>query len=332
MIDNQLHLDATVTERPTILPIIFDDPDIAERFAGVAWPAEPLVVHGDPRRFATVAEILTKLDDVEVILAGFDGLVTVSGRPVIEASGGVADRFLVAADRALHWYQQGAALELDFFEMRHPELRRRAYDLRGELGLWPGALAKCVVYCATAEGGLAPHFDAYMNIILQLRGTKQWRLAPNQNVVDPVQHYDLSEAPHVPDELSRYWRGDPPSRDLVEGSDTFLQPGSVLLLPRGVWHSTRSSAPTVSLNFTFSQPVWADVVLAALRRLLVSEQRWRELARPTDLGRLRNLAKELSRIHLDIGVVLREAGYPLDQYQEIQAVMRQLMDPDWTRQ
>jgi hypothetical protein len=45
-----------------------------------------------------------------------------------------------------------------------------------------------------------------------------------------------------------------------------------------VWHATESLQEALSLNFTFSQPSWADFVTAEIRRRLNRHPRWRALA------------------------------------------------------
>lgn len=314
------------TNSSSILPLLFGD--LADRFMEEIV-TDAFVVHGVRERFNSLADIIAQLEDVDVILKGYPGPVAVYGAPVIQASGGVTDRYLVPVEKAKRWYYRGAALEMDFFEIQYPQLRRRAMQLLDELGLWPGSLAKCIVYCATAEGGFAPHFDAYVNIVLQLHGSKHWRIAPNRNAVDPVQHYDLAEAPYLPIELASYWSGDAPSPDLPEGRDFVLRPGSALFLPRGAWHATRSNEPTVSLNFTFSQPTWADVTLAALRRVLVRQGPWRKLARPADLSQLKDLLRGFQDIELDAETIVGESEVSFDEYQEAQAAIRQLMVQNW---
>ena len=57
-----------------------------------------------------------------------------------------------------------------------------------------------------------------------------------------------------------------------------MRPGCVLFVPRGYWHSTSTDENSLSLNFTFSQPTWADVFTKSLQELLLSSPEWRELA------------------------------------------------------
>ncbi|MFP9048716.1 JmjC domain-containing protein, partial [Enterococcus faecalis] len=84
--------------------------------------------------------------------------------------------------------------------------------------------------------------------------------------------------PYYPDDLQSYWTGDPPKEDLPDAEIVNLTPGTMLYLPRGLWHSTKSDQATLALNITFGQPAWLDLMLAALRKKLISDNRFRELA------------------------------------------------------
>jgi 50S ribosomal protein L16 3-hydroxylase len=58
-----------------------------------------------------------------------------------------------------------------------------------------------------------------------------------------------------------------------------LKPGSVLFVPRGVWHKTHAvQGDSLSLNFTFTAPTWIDILTAALRGRLAQSSEWRETA------------------------------------------------------
>ena len=57
-----------------------------------------------------------------------------------------------------------------------------------------------------------------------------------------------------------------------------LNPGSLLFVPQGYWHGTEATGEALSLNFTYSQPCYADLFLAALRSRLLLSPEWRALA------------------------------------------------------
>jgi len=48
-----------------------------------------------------------------------------------------------------------------------------------------------------------------------------------------------------------------------------LIPGSLLYLPKGIWHATNASNFSVSINITFSLPTLLEITLATIRQSLV---------------------------------------------------------------
>src|SRR5260370_32948472 len=60
-----------------------------------------------------------------------------------------------------------------------------------------------------------------------------------------------------------------------------MRPGSVMLVPRGTYHTTQvEDEASLSTGYHFALPTWSDVVLAALERRLTSEP----LMRTTPFG------------------------------------------------
>jgi ribosomal protein L16 Arg81 hydroxylase len=326
----------TVTARRSALTRLLA-PASAEAFRTALWPDHHVVVHGDVERFAAIARFAAApaLDEA---LAACRDVVMVVGEAAVEASEGIADRFLVSPERARAWYAAGATLELDCADHYLPELRPFLDELRGDLGLPEGSFSKAIIYASPRSSGFQPHFDAYANFVLHLRGRKVWRLAPNHQARDPMEHYDLAEAPYIPPELASYWQGPPVAAIPEGGVEVELRPGSLLFVPRGTWHCTEAQEDeTISLNLTFSQPTWLDLLLSEIRGRLVRHRHWRELAdgvgareearRTAARDRLESL---VARLFDDLGAcaadqLLARQAEPHEPYQVAGAIFRQLL-------
>lgn len=301
-------------------------PITSQEFLANYWPQKHLVVHGNIERWDPLFR-LQEIMDLEKILSMYKSMVMVVGKPVIEASEGIADRFMVTPDKAIYWYERGAALEFDFFDMWLPKVAHSLDKIKKELGLIEGATSKLVMYAAKNGGGFKAHFDAYANFVFQLKGKKNWKLMHNSNVTNPTQHYDLAEAPFLPEELAAQWRGEFPDETLSGAELVELAPGSMLFLPRGYWHATQSNEETLSLNITLTQPTWLDLFLADLRIRLSGENALRELVQEADVEPIVGLIHTLAEKMLEVksADLLARGKNELDLYQQTQYVFRQAM-------
>ncbi|MCB1674981.1 MAG: hypothetical protein KDI01_01745 [Halioglobus sp.] len=105
----------------------------------------------------------------------------------------------------------------------------------------------------TPEGarGLGVHHDTHDVFVLQLFGTKNWRLYP-QTVVDAVEGYPASK---------RHPELESPDISLT------LSPGDCLYLPRGLPHDAQSTAQaSLHLTLGIRSPTWLDVLGRALQK------------------------------------------------------------------
>lgn len=182
---------------------------------------------------------------------------------------------------ALEFYRHGMGLLFKNVEKKSELLEKSLKNLQNEIGFSALTLSRCLVYATPDGKGTAPHFDQNYNIVVQLRGVKKWKCSPNVYVENPLVRHTLGQEPEV--ELATYLdqefpksSGMPPtipSEGLLEFE---LKPGSVLFVPRGVWHSTEAEGDALALNFTFTAPSWLDLFLAALRSRLALSSEWRE--------------------------------------------------------
>ncbi|HGE7613770.1 hypothetical protein COE01_21245 [Bacillus thuringiensis] len=323
----------------TIKKSVLEDiisPVSLESFLTNYWPKKYLLSNGDVSRFDNIFAF-NKINTVEDIIKLYKNPVMVVGDAVIEESEGITDRILVSPAECLEWYEKGAALEFDFTDIFIPEVRKAINQLKKELRLPEGTSTKAIIYAAKNGGGFKTHFDAYTNFIFQIKGRKIWKLMDNNNVDNPMQHYDLAEYPYKPEELQTYWKGEGPDEELSKGEIIELIPGSMLYLPRGLWHSTKSNEETLAFNITFGQPTWLELLLFSIRKELITDPKWRELAcnysslseaeqKNLDTHLLNSLQEMQEKLNnLKPEDIYKCQNSDFDIYQSTQLVFRQLL-------
>jgi 50S ribosomal protein L16 3-hydroxylase len=188
-------------------------------------------------------------------------------------------------------FQNGMGLLFNEAQNLSPELIQTLSLIRRELGLSALTYGRCLIYATPHGKGTAPHFDQNINFVLQIRGTKKWRVAPNNSVINPLTRFTMGM--EVEPEMQTY-QSAPMPLEMPEVAETFeLTPGSVLFVPRGSWHETLAQGDALALNFTFTAPTWIDLFTAALRGRLALSAEWRETA-CQDPSQLDDLLAELT--------------------------------------
>jgi 50S ribosomal protein L16 3-hydroxylase len=149
-------------------------------------------------------------------------------------------------------------------------------SLHRDLGLSQLTYSRSLIYAISQGSGTATHFDQNINLVLQISGTKKWWLAKNEMVSNPMTRYTLGST--MDPELESYLEGNIISEMPSDAQEIELTPGSLLFLPRGMWHKTEALSDAISLNFTFSAPTWIDLLTSALRARLAQSDEWRRTA------------------------------------------------------
>ena len=157
-----------------------------------------------------------------------------------------------------------------------PLLQTWLLKIRSDLRISAQTYSRCLVYARPDGKGTAPHFDQNINFVLQIHGTKIWRLAPNNHLANPLTRHTMGAKPN--DELASYLNEKLPLKMPKSAQTIELKPGSMLFVPRGYWHSTEAHGEALALNFTFTAPTWIDLFTSALRSRLALSPEWRETA------------------------------------------------------
>lgn len=144
--------------------------------------------------------------------------------------------------RGVSWYQpqpaefharlaEGASLVIDAIDQIHPPVRDSAVGLERffRTPVQVNAYASW-----TAEEGFGTHWDDHDVVVLQLEGSKRWKIYGPTRQSPAWRDVETPEAP----------TGDPIA-------DIVLAPGDMLYLPRGWWHAVSADQGTASLHLTF---------------------------------------------------------------------------------
>ncbi|WKD31605.1 JmjC domain-containing protein [Streptomyces xanthophaeus] len=145
--------------------------------------------------------------------------------------------------------KDGASLVLDALEKIHPAVGVAAEGLERFLGTPVQANA----YASwTDREGFGLHWDDHDVVVVQVHGSKRWRLYGSTREAPTFRDVESPESPE----------GDPVA-------DIVLAPGDVLYLPRGWWHAVTADQGTESLHLTFGMVphTGADLMLWVVDQL-----------------------------------------------------------------
>ena len=258
----------------------------AEFFASLAAD-EPLVVHGLQASVEALTE-LPFLRSLDAMLGSWPNSVQVHLPDVADEASAIE----ATPGDARKLFANGMGLLFNDVHAVSSVLSEWLAAIRGDLGLSALTQGRCLVYATPAGKGTAPHFDQNINFVLQLHGTKTWRLAGNDHVDRPMTRHTVGQP--LDPEIETYAHAPMPDDMPANARSIVLRPGSLLFVPRGVWHATSAASDAMSLNFTYTAPTWIDLLMAALRSRLALASEWRETAFPAAAEQFDALLRELA--------------------------------------
>jgi lysine-specific demethylase/histidyl-hydroxylase NO66 len=257
------------TDRPALRRAIATDPD---KFAAAYWGRQPLLSRAvelaGPDGFTdllspeAVDELLSRRGlRTPFLRVAKQGTVLPADR--FTGSGGagaeIADQ--VTDDKILQLYADGATLVLQGLHRIWPPLIDYARRLGGELDQ---PLQVNAYLTPAGNRGFATHYDTHDVFVLQVDGTKRWRIHPPV-LPDPLERQAWGGRK---EEVSATAEGEP---DL----DVVLAPGDALYLPRGWLHSAEAQGER-SLHLTIGvRALTRYALVEELLGLAVQDQRLR---------------------------------------------------------
>lgn len=234
-------------------------------FFNTAWPDEPFLVHAKPSR-------LKGLVDAKE-LASVHALAKVPCHAVLAQGQHLdANRFGnigVAPELAASLLNAGVTMYFNEPQFPSRSVWRWAHAVEKDLSLAPGTIRPSVFFSRRGPGARM-HFDCTESFVVQLAGRKEWRIAANEHVPFPPVNY-LEGAP-LPVELAALTKR--PMKAPKKVRTVVLKPGSVLYLPRGWWHATRTLEDSKHLDLLLAVPTWADTFRPVVEAIFARGTHW----------------------------------------------------------
>lgn len=247
-----------------------------KNFLDQYWPDRRIIEHGNPKRLAAIFKI-AGLQSVNALMDSIlkSGTSVINTRLWFQNKDGYIQDSKVNPNIAKSMYTLGkVTVVADSVNYIFPPIDRFMHRIASELGTSLNSLA-CNVYCSPAGVGTVMHFDNQEVFLLQIKGRKEWKIAPNHNIKFPTQSYFNKTNLKLPDELSLIC-SKLPSRMPRETETVILKPGSVLFLPRGYWHTSKTIEDSLALTLTFPSVIWIDLLLGEVRKRLLLKEKWRK--------------------------------------------------------
>jgi hypothetical protein len=235
---------------------LFDLPD-ASSFVKGFWPDRSFVGEGPRQRLEDFL-----YDDIRQLLA-LD-VTYVRAFPRVDTKSGPKQitPIMITREQIMPLYDAGFTIY--FHSLSSPKFTPWTEALDRELGLAPGA-TRVSAFASRHGPGVPTHFDPNDNFVIQSKGTKRWRIAPNEHVKYPttglVLGGDESETAE-PEPPNQFPTRLPAKHEVID-----LQPGMVMFVPRGYWHKCETTEHE-SLHFNIQTGLarWKDLASFILQK------------------------------------------------------------------
>ena len=213
------------------------NPVSADQFLSKYWEAEPLIISRKDEHFYDQILSYNTIDHLfsehvfrhsELRLIENEKVVPPSAYTLSrENTASIADD-IIDKDRVLTHFAKGATIVFEALHQRHLPLASLCYSLECEIGHH----CQANIYLTPPNAkGFCAHYDLHDVFVLQVSGTKRWRIYDQRVDLPDGSVYD---GPFVTGGIER---------------EITLQPGDLLYLPRGVVHDARSMVSS-SLHIT----------------------------------------------------------------------------------
>lgn len=223
----------------------------------------------------------------------------------------------VPAAAAMDFYRAGYTLYMTGIERVAADVAALFAPVCAELGFVPQVYLEAF---ASAAGTVSSwHYDHDINFQILLSGEKEWLVAPNRHIRNPLLAFHPTRRPDgqlrgFSEEL--YARDAAvPHEPLPDCERIRASAGSVVFLPRGHWHEVRATTDCFGINLVIKGKTWAAAIAAALQYRLEADEEMR--------GYVAGLATESTLA----GVVERmERQFPALKHKAVHALAELTLD------
>ena len=237
--------------------------------------AQSLRARGWPRRRFLIENALPRLPPLLQTLATqpLQALFDHYRGPLSFGRGAKTVQSLDSQAHPAHLFAMGLTVYLHELTPWYAELPPLLAQLERELQV-PAGCARIAAFASPQGDGLPAHFDGEDVISIQLRGRKRFRVAPVEGLAWPVgPQFGPGMLPA--DELYAQCEQGFPKDMPADAESIIMAPGSVLFLPRGIWHQTEALEDSLSISIVLRPPTLADALLHQLKQRLLRDPAWR---------------------------------------------------------
>jgi hypothetical protein len=159
----------------------------------------------------------------------------------------------------------GATVCISNIQIADPFLAKWALAICGQLNFSGTVGINC--YISPDGSGLPMHYDSRVATTLQIEGKKRWKYSTKSAKPWPSSNVVYQEGQNESDV------GTLPAD--MEFCEVELNPGDMLCLPAGAWHSARGVGYSLALNLSFSPRNYLEQLLPVLNKFATSNSDWR---------------------------------------------------------
>jgi len=249
--------DRTPTLESDVLAWLLGRPDSTDFLASQLGRSWVHAEHDDRARFADLLS-LGQLDEILGTHAiRHPGVRLVRADQDVPASEYVWRDQMVDPAQVARLFSEGSTVIFGALHDRHEGMRR----ICSELARQATARTQTNIYLTPPDSqGFKPHWDTHDVFVLQVEGSKRWRIyggGPEQ----PLQDHKFDPAKHDPGE--------------VEAEFT-LRAGELLYIPRGIMHAAVTTEE-ISLHVTLGMIAytWGDFLMDCVSEVADRDVEWR---------------------------------------------------------